>query len=208
MKLTAIFEQWHLPDGNYPPFSVEDEVCLAFQVEVEGESLNLTEASDPHVTSFEHQGFGEYSFYAKLIRIYQNPTETPLAIFEASGFRFYIEHPDLPTLQCGRYYSGTGTLLLDYYIWTEFLGDYEDPPDLFLQLRVTRMRCVRIPERFIHRRNDGKSMPTRISRTEVEEHDIKDITDIDGQAGDEEFYVLEFDSAGMEDKTIPITFIF
>lgn len=33
MDVTAIFEHWHLGDGNYPAFSVGDEVRLSFELD-------------------------------------------------------------------------------------------------------------------------------------------------------------------------------
>ena len=34
MKLTAVFEHWHLGDGNHPAFAVGDEVRLSFELTI------------------------------------------------------------------------------------------------------------------------------------------------------------------------------
>lgn len=207
MKLTAIFEAWHLGDGNYPPLAVGDEVQLAFQIALAGASLDLIEMDDDKQDRFEHHELAEYSFCARLVRIYEQPTEIPLGIFETNKFRFYIEHPNVPRLRRGYRYSGTGSLLLDYYIWTEFLKNYDDPPDLFFNLRVTRIRHVAIPERFIRRTKGAISLTTRVSSVELSKNDISEVSSMARNSKGAGFYVLDLDGTGLEDKSIPVTFI-
>ena len=111
MKLSAIFESWHIGDGNYPPLHKGQLVNLSFEVEprtIEEASLNA-----PH--SFEHLGDGEYRFCGDVIRVYGGVDRDTVVIFEAGEFRFYVM-----SYEAGRYvqdqrYCGEGTLLLDHY---------------------------------------------------------------------------------------------
>jgi hypothetical protein len=206
MKLTAIFETWHISDGNYPPLAVDSEVRLAFQISLPGIHLNLAEMDDDEQDQFEHHELAEYSFCARLVRVYEQPPEIPLGIFETNGFRFYIEHTEVPSLRRGRRYSGTGSLLLDYYIWTEFLENYDDPPDLFFNLRVTRILRASIPERFIRRTKNAIGLPTRVSNAELSKNDISEVSSMVEHGSGFGFYVLDLDGTGLEDKSIPVTF--
>jgi hypothetical protein len=64
----------------------------------------------------------------------------PLAMISCGEFRSYVKSPQARGLKQGESVRGAGTLLLDYFIWVEFLGSYPDPPDLFYPLRVTGIR--------------------------------------------------------------------
>jgi hypothetical protein len=207
MKLTAIFEEWHLGDGNYPPLSKQDLVRLAFQMEVPPTEFSLEEISSSEVERFEHRGFAEYAFAATLLRVYENTSEVPLGVFEADCFRFYVEHRSISSLQTGRRYRGTGTLLLDYYIWTEFLEQYENPPDLFYNLLVTQILRVAIPERFINRKGTSKAMPSRATKNQVDAECISEVETMTSQGPGEEFYIVEFDDSGLEGVHVQKTFI-
>lgn len=201
MHLTAVFEEWHIGDGNYPPLHKGMDVNLAFQVEHSGP---LQVAPSGSSLAFEHLGNAEYRFVAKIARIYTSVDSSSIAICETSEFRFYIEHDDMRQFQVGTVVQGTGTLLLDYYIWVEYLSSYPDPPDLFYNLQVERIRKVRISERFIARYERGKSLPTRIPPHELQTGDYEEIDTMEGQNFDECFCDVDFES--LQGRSVPRTF--
>jgi hypothetical protein len=49
MRLIAVFESWHIGDGNYPPFDKDQQVRLSFELDNAG--LELASASAPSFTS-------------------------------------------------------------------------------------------------------------------------------------------------------------
>ncbi len=155
--------------------------------------------------NFTHLGSAEYNFCGKVIRLYRGKmkrklfgiyipffetTRPNLIIVDTGEFRFYIENPHLNRVSEGMLVSGRGTLLLDYYIWTETLHKRQNPPDIFYRLEVSRIRKVQIPERFITRHDRGKAYPTRVSPADSE--DISELETMEGQKFDEEFYLIDF----------------
>ena len=112
--------------------------------------------------------------------------------------------PGPTPLSPGERVEFAGTLLLDHYIWVEYLHTYPDPPDLFYNLRVTRIRKVTVPERFIARHEGGKALPSRVGPADFEK--VEDLATMEGQPFDEEFFVIDFDGAGLEGANLPLTF--
>jgi hypothetical protein len=191
MQLTAIFESWHIGDGNYPPLRRGMDVNLSFQIEAQ----TIGEAVSPHEPlALEHSGNAEYRFVADVIRNYPRGDWGAIAVLTTGEFRFYIESREVRNLTIGTRVRGTGTLLLDYYVWVEFLRDYADPPELFYDLRVTRITKVRIPERFVARYEKGKSLPTRVGPADLQPDDYEELETMEGQKFDEEFYLVDFES--------------
>lgn len=201
MQLTVIFEEWHIGDGNYPPLRRGMDVNLSFQIEP---SAPLEEISSAAPLSFRHAGNGEYHFVAEVIRNYPPGDSPPIAVFNTGEFRFYIEAGGVGHVPVGTRVRGTGTLLLDYYIWVEFPEDYPDPPDLFYNLQVVRITKVRIPERFVTRHARGKSYPLRVSPAELRSGDYEELETMEGEALDEAFWMVDFESARV--TSIPKTF--
>jgi len=203
MKVEAIFESWHVPDGNYPPLSVGDRVNLSF--EFQHKTLEASNHAHPY---FKLLYNAEYEFCGSVLRKYKSDEETILVI-EAADFRFYINSStaDVMSYAAGDKLKGQGTLLLDHYIWVEFLDSYEDPPELFYNLQVKRIRRMQIPQKFIHKHLLGKSQPTRLNISELDSEYIQELETMLGQSFDEEFYLIEFDTEGLENREIPRTFI-
>ncbi len=214
MEITAVFESWHIGDGNYPPFSTGMVVKLAFMIEAERIS-----SAENRTPTFKHLGDAEYDFCGEVLKIYHPEGEkksysslrsifTPkrrqpsLAIIDTGGFRFYIESVKLTKINTGQWLCGQGTLLLDYYVWTEFLPRRTNPPDIFYALEVTRIRKVMIPARFIQSDGGAKAYPTRVSPADIEE--ITELETMDGQPFDTEFYLVDFKESVQKD--IPLTF--
>lgn len=156
MQLTAIFESWHIGDGNYPPLRRGQEVNLSFEVE----PSVFDSASGDAPDTIAHLGGGDYEFTGTVARRYCQSDE-PLFVIECGDFRFYINRR--LQFSAGDRIRGKGKLVLDHYLWVEFLERYEDPPDLFYQLVVQRIRRVRIPTP-VHRAPRGWEGLPGISR--------------------------------------------
>lgn len=201
MQLTAIFESWHIGDGNYPPFRCGMEVNLSFEIESLQE---LTEAAPDEPLLLAHVGNAEYHFVADVIRSYPKGGSPPIVVFDTGKFCFYIESNEAGGLSVGQRINGKGILCLDYYIWVEFPEHYPDPPDLFYNLRVVGITKVRIPDRFVHRYEKGKAVPTRLPVADVNSSDYERLETMKGQKFDEEFYLIDFET--LEGRSIPRTF--
>ncbi len=198
MQLTAVFESWHIGDGNYPPLHRGQRVRLSFELE----ASNLAVAPTAAGPRLEHLGNAKYRGVGRALRVYRG--EESITVIEADGFRFYVNRSVTEKLNAGASVEFAGTLLLDHYLWVEFLPRYSDAPDLFYNLRVTRILRVSVPERFVTRHSRGKALPTRVGCEAFE--DVEDIETMEGQRFDEEFYVVDFDTTGLEHADIPRTF--
>jgi hypothetical protein len=203
MNLTAVFESWHIGDGNYPPLSKGEFVNLSFELEPRKmEEVNLG-ASE----GFEHLGKGEYRWCGTVLKVYEGEGGGTVVIIRTGDFSFYLLSQESDSYVQGRRYSGEGTLLLDHYSWVEWLDEYEDPPDLFFKLSVERILKVNIPEKFVARHETGKSFPTLILPEDYSASDVEEIDTMEGQPFDEEFYIIDFISSGLDGRDIPRTFI-
>ena len=202
MELTAIFESWLVGDGNYPPLHRGQLVRLSFELQPK----RIATRQNGNASLFQHQGDAEYLGRGQVIRKYTETDET-IAVIAAGEFRFFIDAPAAADLAVGDQIEFEGTLHLDHYVWVEFLGEYPDPPDLFYNLRVTRIRKVQVPERFIQRQRDekAKTYPAHVSPSDFGA--VEELETMDGQRFDEEFYVIDFDSSGVETAQIPRTFL-
>ncbi len=199
MQVTAIFESWHVGDGNYPPLSRGQLVRLSFELQPTSLAPHRG-AAEPRL---EHVGDAEYRGVARVLRRYQGEYN-PLVVLQAGTFRFYVYSPEAAPLAPDEWVEFAGTLLLDHYIWVEYLRTYPDPPDLFYSLRVTRIRKVTVPERFVARHQHGKALPTRVGPADFE--GMEGLATMEGQPFDEEFFVIDFDGTGLEGANIPLTF--
>jgi len=203
MDLTAIFESWHIDDGNYPPFIEGQLVNLSF--ELEPRKMEEVRMSVPE--SFEHLGNGEYRFCGTALNVYENVDDPAITIIKAGDFQFYVMSNESNLNVQGRRYCGEGTLLLDHYSWVEYLSERENPPDLFYKLKVKRILKVNMPEKFVARHETGKSFPTRLNPEDYSDSDVEAIHTMQGQPFDEEFYIIDFDNSELEGRDIPRTFI-
>lgn len=201
MDLFAVFETWHLGDGNYPALKKGELVNLSFEIEPE----ELTNAEASSSERFHHGGQAEYEFTGTVLRTYGFDTDPDrVVVVEAGQFRFYISSLLSTGLLVGNKVSGRGTLALDRYVWVEFLSQYPDPPDLFYNLRVAEITRARIPERFITRSGLNLSYPTRVAS---EEYGPGDVTEVDSitDEGCCTFYV-HFSDENVPAIAIPRTF--
>lgn len=202
MRFTALFEAWHIGDGNYPPLSRGQLVNLSFEL---GPHAPPEIAHSDLVPQFQHIRDAEYDFVAKVIRNYTRVGGDSLAVLDSGALSFYIASPMAAGFESGMTLRGSGTLLLDHYAWVENVDAYLDPPDLFYTLRVTRVRKVRIPDRFVMRGAKGKSFPTRVLPSELDVADYEELETMLGQTFDEEFYLIGFET--VEGESVPRTFL-
>ena len=201
MELTAVFETWHIGDGNYPPLKKGMPVNLSFQIEPD--QLGVIEA--PAAQRFDHIGLGNYRFVGKVIRIYNdNDSSERIAVIDANEFRFYVQSPLAAKCGLGHHVAGVGTLVLDYYGWVEFLPEYTDPPDLFYKLRVERIRRLQMPEKFINRSRASVSYPSRLAPQDYESVDLTEVDLIE----DESFvcFIVDFSDSNVPPGPLPRTF--
>ncbi|MBI3031497.1 MAG: hypothetical protein HYY64_18510 [Candidatus Rokubacteria bacterium] len=199
MELTAVFESWHIGDGNYPPLHRGQLVQLSFELQPKG----LLVISDSASSELQHRGDAEYSGRGVVLRRYKGGGET-IAVLEAGGLRFYVHGSKAEKLAQGSWVQFEGTLFLDHYLWVEYVHEYADPPDLFYNLRVTRLRKVAIPNRFVHRHARGMSFPTHVRPADWDA--VEELETMEDQSFEEEFYVLDFDGRGLEAAKISRTF--
>lgn len=201
MELFAVFETWHIGDGNYPPLKRDQLVNLSF--EVEPEVMKRAQSDAP--LEFHHLGQARYEFTGIVLRVYkQGGDRCPLVVIEAGGFRFYMDSELANAFGPGDVLTGRGTLLFDHYIWVEFLSSYPDPPDLFCKLRVGRIWLRKIPERFISRSGRSTASPTYV---QPEDYGPDDIAEVDA-VSTEDFvdYVIQFSDCDIPNETIARTF--
>ena len=200
MDLTAIFESWLMGDGNYPALHRHQHVRLSFELQ----ARRLEPKADTTPLRLTHAGHARYAGRGRVLRRYGRAGEA-LAIIEASDLRFYVHGPDADKLALGARVEFEGTLLLDHYMWVEFLEGYRDPPNLFYNLRVTRIRKVEIPERFVRRgAKQALSYPTTVPPEDFGH--VEDLETMEGQEFTLEFYVIDFSSDGLEGVEVPRTF--
>jgi hypothetical protein len=203
VQLTTIFETWHIPDGNYPPLHKGQLVNLFFELEADV----LTKSSSLKDGKFEPIKDAEYSFAGKVLKVYGDSSSDLIVVIQAGDFRFYINSfpKQNPDLNEGDSCEGHGALMLDHYIWVEFLSTYQDPPNLFYSLRVTRIRSVKIPEKFISRYEKGVSGPASLRQ---EQYSNSMVAEIEQMKDDEGwlFYLVDLDSSNVGIDKIPLTF--
>jgi hypothetical protein len=204
VHLTAIFETWHIGDGNYPPLRTNQLVNLSFEFQPD----SLSNLSSPNEDKFEHIVDAEYSFAGKVLKRYLDPPDSHIVVIQAAGFRFYINSipKGSPVLREGDKCQGRGRLLFDHYIWVEFLSGYKDPPDLFYRLRVIRLRSVKISEKFISRYPTGMSGPASLDHENYSGADISEVERMENVDEDWRFFLVDFDDSDVGKAAIPLTF--
>src|SRR5262249_29039666 len=144
-------------------------VRLSFELQRAADFVQLATTTP----QFEHCGDAVYQGRGIVLRRYDR-YDCPIAVIDAGAHRVYVPGRAPELLQPAAWISFRGTLLLDHYLWVEFLASYDDPPDLFYNLRVDRIRRVAVPERFIARAEKSASYPTSVDPSsfgEVEELD-------------------------------------
>ena len=197
MKLTAIFEKWHIGDGNYPPLHRGQQVNLSFEIN----PSDIEKCAAERAESFVDLGGGEYDFTGTVLRTYEPQAVT---VVRSGNFRFYVNRS--MALKEGDQVRGKGILFLDRYTWVEFLHQYPNPPDLFYQLRIERIRRVQIPEHYVSRDRQSKSLPTSLAPHDYAAEHVSEIETMEGEDSDEQFYLLDLSDEGVSGQ-VARTFI-
>jgi hypothetical protein len=112
----------------------------------------------------------------------------------------------MPALKEDDDVEGCGRLLLDHYIWVEFLSGYRDPPELFYPLRVARIRSVKIPDSFISRTEKGVSGPASLNQEDYSTGAVEEVERMDNIERNWIFYLVDFDSSDVGTTRVPRTF--
>lgn len=86
MRLTAIFEIWHLGDGNYPPLHRGQLVNLSFEFL----PYSLSKSIAPKASKFQQIKDAEYSFAGTVLKVYDDSPNSKVVVVQAEDFRFYI----------------------------------------------------------------------------------------------------------------------
>jgi hypothetical protein len=200
VDLTAIFETWTIGDRTYPQLRTGMHVNLSFEMLMD--RLAETEPSTPQ--KFEHLGRAEYDCVGTIIRNYSQGTQH-VVVAQADGFRFYTVSTKAEDLTSGRRFRARGRLVLDHYIWVEYLSSYADPPDLFYQLRVDRINRVTVPESFVKRGNRSLSAPTSLRSSEYSQAAISQVNVIEDDSFT--FYLVDFTDRDVPAIEIPRTYL-
>jgi hypothetical protein len=163
----------------------------------------LKSTTNRAVSPLEPMGNAEYRGLGRVIRCYRTGGEH-VAVIETPEFRFYVHGRTAADLRQDTSVEFEGTLLLDHYLWVEFLDRYPDPPDLFFSLRVTRIRKVSIPDRFVRRGSRSISSPARVGPNNFGH--VKEVESMDGANAFQEFYLVDFDDTGLNGVKVARTF--
>lgn len=174
MQLTAVFEHWHLGDGNYPALAVGDEARLSFELD----AAAVEPAPPDAPAAVAHLRDAEYAVTARVIRRYDDGAGSTFPVLEAGWFRFYSPTSAAAALPVGSVVHLRGRVALDHYLWVEFRTRYPDPPDLFYGVRVVRVRQVAIPERFVRRDARSVSHPTALAPGEYDLATVRDVSQV------------------------------
>jgi hypothetical protein len=201
MKLTAVFEHWHLGDGNYYAFAVGDNVRLSFELDID--QLELASPDAP--VSVEQIRDAEYAVTARVIRRYADGIDSAFPVLDAGTLRFYVPSELASELLPNSTVRVRGALSLDHYLWVEFLDRYADAPDLFYDLRVARIRRIAIPESFVRKTKRSISFPTSLRPDDYTSDSYEDVARVDERSDGPSFSLIDFEMlpAGSVDLARP-----
>jgi hypothetical protein len=174
-NLCITFEEWHLGDGNYPAFYVNEKAKIAFQL-----SPKEIQLSDNNEIWLRQNILNEYSFSGEVIYCFDEQY-----VVNTGMFSFYIEEPNPDKrYKIGDKVTGCGMIFIDYYIWKESFqrNELAGAPDIFYNIQVDRIRKVYLPGKFVHIYFSNNhllaSFPTSLSPSDYTEETIEEIDDI------------------------------
>jgi hypothetical protein len=137
MNITAFLELWTIGDGSYPHLNHGMDVNFSFE-------MSLFDLRKSDCGSYlDAVGCAEYAFGGIVTQRYEDPE--PLVVIDAGAIRFFCEGPLVHQFQKGDMILGKGALVVDYYSWAETVDQRDDPPDIFYNLSIQRIRKVAIP---------------------------------------------------------------
>ena len=202
IRLSAIFQTWHVWDGSRP-LRKGQLVKLSFEVR----PVNLKWAAGADSSDrFEDLGFGWCRFSGELVEVANRKDVYVTLNVQGGGFRFHINFVEATLSARGARVAGEGFLLLapDYAL-------VQDPPgrhdrdvltgtDYILEVR--RIRKVAIPDHFISRGQSGWSAPNYLKPGDYSASDVEELETMEGQLFNQEFYVIDFDGEGSAGEII------
>ena len=202
MRLTTVFEHWHLGDGNYPAFQVGDEVRLSFEMTVD--AVASAAHAEPGLVQLRD---AEYAVVADVIRRYAEGDAPSFPVLQADWFRFYIAPGDANAFAVGDRVRLRGTLALDHFFWVEFLDQWTDPPDLFYGCRVARIRQVRVPAHLVNRDEWGLSYPASVGPSEYAQEHVVDVARVVEDRANPSFSLLDLEVLPAPHTPLPLGFL-
>ena len=200
MNIETILEGWLIPDDRYPPFRKNDLVKLAFSIE----ESELKESDSTELYFRKLEGVAFYEFNAKAIGIYDYTDTISLIAFDAGSFRFNIAPFELNDIKTGKFYTGRGTLLVDYFFWAENSKEYKSLPNLYYKFRINKIEKIVIPEEFKNKNEDIIVHKTKLPHEEslktpkIEVPSTKDGEDICGC-----YFAITMSDDGLANIRIP-----
>jgi len=202
MEFAAIFESWHIGDGNYPPLHRGQRGKLSFEL-----IPQRIETSHPTVPdTFRRLSAADHRFCGTVLGVYETGSTRVMAV-EAQGARFHLLGTPQPQFAAGARIAGEGTLLLDYGLWISRISARGGVPDLFHNLTVKRITKVAIPAAHISQNGRSKAFPPYLAPGQYTAADTSEIETMAGQAFYTEFYILEFDDRGLEGADVRRTYL-
>lgn len=218
-KLCAIFEDWFLGDGIYPPFRKGQQQQLSFMLRL------LTSAqTGSRRCYFTQLQDAEYVFGGRIIRHYELHNNRQLVVIDTGSYIFYFEEPaDRAGFAVGHFIEGRAQLLVDYNLYFEqidysgapFSGlfqqnstllllnyclvDRDRPesrlqvPGLLYSLSVRDIIKVTIPSRFLTRKDNCLSYPASLMASEYSLQDRHLIADMALDTDGPSFYLLQLE---------------
>jgi len=171
ISLCAIFEEWLIDDGAYPPFKKGQKVNLSFEM-----SLHNFEITGEEIYAFNQIKNAEYSFSGKVIYKHNR-----VIIIDTLSFKFFIETDryGIGDISVGQFLKGNGDIHLDSYVWVLSLKYYENHPNIFYNLVVENIFEVTISEDYVTSGGKTVRFPCSLRNDKYSDNDVKEINRID-----------------------------
>lgn len=200
MNIETILEGWLIPDERYPPFKTDDLVKLAFSIE----ETELKESDSTELYFRKLEGIALYEFNAKAVGIFDYSDTISTIAFDAGIFKFYIVSYETNDFKKGKFYTGRGTLLVDYFFWAENSKCHKYLPNLYYKFRINKIEKIVIPEEYKNKSEDIIVHKTKLSPEEevkapkIEVSSTKDEGDICGC-----YFAISLSNDGLSHIRIP-----
>jgi hypothetical protein len=120
---------------------------------------------------------------------------------------FYIDGSEVDLLRIGDRISGAGSLVVDYYIWAEFLKEYKDPPNLFYKLKVERLRGLYIRSQPPSMSWKNTAFSDRLRGERYSDADIREVSAMYLRESECPFYLVDLDDQDITEAIVPKTFL-
>jgi hypothetical protein len=174
LSLCAMFEDWLIEDGDYPPLEKGQNVNLSFRVFSDNIKVEKN-----NIYVFDQKKYSKYNFSGKII--YKN---LDIIIVDSMYLKFYIENDskrnNLLNISVGQFIKGSGVLKVDPYAYRmEIYRKDENLPEIFYNLIVEKIFELKIPEKYIKRNGGSESGPSSLPINEYKNINLKEIVKMD-----------------------------